>query len=67
MSSRPGIQITREYEADGGEHPNKYRPNVSAHIRVYWPPLATQSLIVATLDEAYWGALEAIRERGDYQ
>lgn len=63
MSARPGIQITVKREADGGEHPNRYVGLVSAHVRVYWPPLAAVEEIRYALGDAYNAAWDAINEK----
>lgn len=63
MAARPGIQLTVTTPADGGESPNRYDPNVSAHIRVYWPPLATEDQIIWTLAEAFDQARQEIYNR----
>lgn len=60
MSQRPGIQVTTQTPADGGEQPNKYPDEVSAHIRVYWPLLATPEQIYGALDDAHSEASDAI-------
>lgn len=61
MSRRNGIQLTVQRSADGGEHPNRFIPAVSAHVRVYWPPLATRQEIEDALNEAHIQALDRIR------
>lgn len=63
MSSRPGVQVTVRREADGGEHPNRYVGLVSAHVRVYWPPLADVEEIRYALGAAYREAFDAINEK----
>ena len=60
MSSRPGVQLTVRREAEGGEHPNRYIGLVSAHVRVYWPPLVDIDEIRYALGEAYEKALDEI-------
>lgn len=63
MSSRPGVQVTVKREADGGEHPNRYIGLVSAHVRVYWPPLADIREVYKALDDAHNEALDAIYDK----
>ena len=62
MSSRPGFIVDHflpvpEYE---GKSPNKYVGTVTAHFRVYWPPLAPKELVRAQITEAYLKALEEL-------
>lgn len=63
MSRRIGIQVTHIAEADGGEHPNKFVPLVSAHVRLYWPPLATEREVLDALTEGYLDAIGATRRK----
>lgn len=63
MSQRPGIQITKHESVDGGEHPNRYIPAVSAHIRLYWPAHVDLDTVTSTLEVAYTEALDAARAR----
>ena len=63
MSSRKGIQLTTKVATAPSEHPNKHVDYVSAHVRVYWPPLATRLQIIQALDAAYVQAKEEIRSK----
>lgn len=63
MSSRPGVEVTVQRPADGGEHPNRFIPFVSAHIRVFWPPLASEAEVALALAEATTEALKKIKEK----
>lgn len=65
MAQRPGVQLTAHRPADGGEHPNRYFPTISAHIRVYWPPKATRDEVLQALTDAYLQAGEEIQARGN--
>lgn len=62
MASRIGVIADASLDADGGVSPNRYTPKVSAHIRVYWPPLATESEIMWTLAEAFEDARKQVRQ-----
>lgn len=63
MSARPGISVDAKIPADGGEHPNKFRPEVSVHIRASWPPLATEIEVKAAMYNAIDAAWDAIAEK----
>lgn len=63
MAARPGIIVDVQHDADGGDHPNKYNPVVSVHVRAYWPPLATQRQVEDALKEAYVASLAAFRSK----
>jgi len=63
MAQRPGIQLTVDKEADGGVSPNRFVPLISAHVRLYWPALATQSEVESALEEAYVLVLHEFRDR----
>jgi len=56
MTRRPGIETTVHLDSDGGVTPNAYSPHISAHVRVYWPPRATdeqiEQALAAALDSA---------------
>jgi len=62
VSGRPGIQITVKVPAEGGVPPNRYESVVSAHVRAYWPPEATDAEIAKALALAFAEAREAVRE-----
>lgn len=57
MTSRPGIVATVRQPADGGQSPNRYVPEITAELRVFWPPRATpaeiRQAIDAAVDESY--------------
>ncbi|QGZ17334.1 hypothetical protein SEA_KAYLISSA_34 [Arthrobacter phage Kaylissa] len=52
MSSRPGVVTKQSVPADGGESPNRYAPFVTAEIRVFWPPKATDAEIERAIERA---------------
>ncbi|UIW13450.1 hypothetical protein SEA_AMYEV_34 [Arthrobacter phage Amyev] len=52
MSSRPGVVTKQSAPADGGESPNRYAPFVTAELRVFWPPLATDEQIEDAITRA---------------
>lgn len=57
MSSRPGIVVSVKRPADGGESPNGYVPQITAEVRVFWPPRATLGQVLVALDAAYRDAI----------
>lgn len=63
MAGRPGVVANATREADGGTSPNAYRPFVSAHVRVNWPPRATLAEVLGTIDDAYREAIRLVEER----
>jgi hypothetical protein len=63
VTGRPGAIGRGRVDADGGVHPNKYDPYVTAEFRVYWPPLATDAEIDRAIDDAIDGLRESIAER----
>lgn len=52
MAKRPGVIARASREVDGGQVPNNYIAAVTAEVRIFWPPTATNAEIAATLDEA---------------
>lgn len=64
MSGRPGILVTVRVPADGGKEPNKYTPEITAEIRIHWPPKANESDIYDALYAAVIDAeLAILKER----
>lgn len=63
MSSRPGVVADGQVMADGGEQPNKYAPYVSAQVRVFWPPKATDEEIERAIEQALAEARVRIARR----
>jgi hypothetical protein len=63
MSQRPGIQITTHLPVDGGEHPNRYLPYVSAHVRTYWPAHADIEVVKDAMNRAHERALEEVERK----
>ena len=63
MSQRPGIQITVENPADGGDHPNRYLPYISAHIRAYWPAHAPLRDVLDSIHEAHERAIREATQK----
>ncbi|UYL87675.1 hypothetical protein SEA_VRESIDENCE_35 [Arthrobacter phage VResidence] len=63
MSSRPGVLATHIAPADGGVSPNRYIPSITAEVRVFWPPLATEAEILDALNRAVASAHKQIDER----
>jgi hypothetical protein len=53
MSRRPGAYAIVRLQADGGESPNSYAPEITAEIRIHWPPKATRDQIDAALAAAW--------------
>ena len=60
MAGRPGVVVTVDKDADGGVSPNRFVPQISAHIRLYWPPRATIEEVTEALLQAYRETLEAV-------
>lgn len=63
MSARPGIETTVRIDTDGGFTPNAYAPFISAHVRIYWPPPATEEQIELALEAALDSARSLIKTR----
>ena len=63
MTGRPGIETTVRLDADGGSTPNAYSPFISAHVRIYWPPRATDEQIEQALSAALNSARACIQKR----
>lgn len=63
MSSRPGVVTKQSVPADGGESPNRYAPFVTAEIRVFWPPKATDEEIDAAIYRAVTEARKRVKIR----
>ncbi|WGH21108.1 hypothetical protein SEA_CASSIA_35 [Arthrobacter phage Cassia] len=63
MSSRPGVVTKQSVPADGGESPNRYAPFVTAEIRVFWPPKATDEEIETAIHRAVVEARRRIAHR----
>jgi hypothetical protein len=63
MSSRPGIVASAVVPADGGVSPNRYRPAVTAELRVFWPPKARDEEIEKALQDALFQARQEIQAR----
>jgi hypothetical protein len=63
MARRRSAIGESQVDADGGRIPNQYQPFVSAHFRVYWPPLATGEEIEQAIDAALAELYEAVRTR----
>lgn len=62
MSGRPGILVSTKTPADGGESPNRYAPEITVEVRVYWPPKATDAEIYGALHEVWKRANIRIQE-----
>jgi hypothetical protein len=52
--------ITHREPTDGGESPNRAIPEITAQIRLHWPPSATAREVAAALDRAYREAIQAV-------
>jgi acetylornithine deacetylase/succinyl-diaminopimelate desuccinylase-like protein len=63
VTGRPGAIGTGRVPADGGDHPNKYHAEVTAHVRLYWPPNATDEQIDEALELAVDEVLIAYAKR----
>lgn len=63
MSSRPGVLATVIAPADGGVSPNRYVPAITAEVRVFWPPKATEAEVMDALTRAVAKAQKQIEER----
>ncbi len=63
MSQRLGLQITCTAPTEPSVSPNLYIPEVSAHVRLYWPPQATWEEVEATMSRAFEQALEIAYDR----
>ena len=57
MSARPGINVSVKHKANGGVSPNAYIPFITAEVRCFWPPLATEAEVEAALGEAFESAI----------
>lgn len=57
MSARPGFSVNVTEPADGGESPNRYMPWITAEIRCFWPPKATDAQVLDALQQAHEKAL----------
>jgi hypothetical protein len=61
MSARPGIIASKTVRSNGGQSPNNYRGVVTAELRVYWPPLATDEEITIALNSVIQEAQQRIK------
>lgn len=58
MSARRGVYVKRQEHADGGQHPNRYVPEITVEVRVFLPPgLGHEARACALLAEAAQEAL----------
>ena len=67
MTRRPGIETTVRIETNGGTSTNAYAPYISAHIRVFWPPRATDVEIEYALNAAVDSARACIARKRSEQ
>lgn len=63
MSQRPRVHSTVRVPADGGKSPNRYVPEITAEVRVVWPPRADRAAVLGALDRAHRDARRALEER----
>lgn len=60
MTDRPNVYAIHNRFSDGGQPPDQYVPLVTAEVRVYWPPNATDDEIHGTLADAVEDANQQI-------
>lgn len=63
MSARPGVVGGASVATGAGQSPNNYRPYITAEVRVFWPPLATDQQIEEAIQAALTHARVQIKEK----
>lgn len=63
MSARPGVLVDVRRPADGGVSPNAYVPIISAEVRCFWPPRATEEEVAEVLREVFVETIRAVRSK----
>ena len=63
MAQRPGVNVSIQVKADGGVSPNAYVPWITAEIRCFWPPRATEQEVEDAITALYHKALEEALDR----
>ena len=62
MSSRPAIHITVREPADSGTSPNRYIGQITAQIRLHFPPTASEREVLSALERAYQQTVKVYAE-----
>lgn len=63
MSHRVSTYVTGKRKANGGVSPNAFKPWVSAEIRIFWPPLASEDQVLDLLFDLYQQAVTDVKNK----
>lgn len=66
MSQRPSVYVSLRVPCDGGESPNRFLPEITAEIRLFFPPAAMQpnvtNVLLDAIDNAFRDLVRLRRE-----